>query len=314
MNLDARIARRCYPEFFVSRFTNSPNLARASIARLALGALLAGLVTVQAQTSLEPAAEQIVLGVSRHARVEQPQPGPSRPVLDIHLNGRVFAAKQQLYDPQNAIFVGDLRKWLSAQATHMSKARRIPDDLSSTPVPSGELLIRADHMAPFWVVQILMEECRQPGVSIWKIEFAARRPDENGTSESNASPGPEGKIALHLPLNRSVLRVCEPPGIYFRVRHPGEKLSLETGEPLPEGSTARFSFGPRRQLWYTLGPQRTFHVSEFKQLLSVLHKQRPIHPAILDPGLRVTCGEALEVMDVFLDANMSPFLIRDVRR
>ena len=289
-------------------------LSRVNVARLALGALLAASVTVQARTSLEPAAEQIVLGISRHARVEQPQPGPSRPVLDIDLDGRVFAAKQQLYDPQNAIFVGDLRKWLSAQAAHMTKARRIPDDLSSPPVPSAELLIRADHMAPFWVVQILMEECRQPGVSIWKIEFAARRPSENGANDSNAGPRPEGKIALHLPLDRSVLRVCEPPGIYFRVRNPGEKLSLETGEPLPEGSTARFSFGPQRQLRYTLGPQRSFRVSEFKQRLSGLHKQRPIHPAILDPGLRVTCGEALEVLDVFLDAGMSPFLICDVRR
>ena len=82
--------------------------------------------------------------------------------------------REVIYTPEMDDYT-ELEQYLSDMASLMDK--EVPEGLTLE-VPDEPVLIRADEATPFKMIQKIMELCGKKGIQIWKVELAAKQPED----------------------------------------------------------------------------------------------------------------------------------------
>jgi biopolymer transport protein ExbD len=136
------------------------------------------LITDMTQKELE----DLVLPVARSAIPDKPEPDDIRPILNVMSDGRIIVKKNVVYDPKAP---DEFREVAAYLADHADKMRRLghmalidEKNPASGMAPDDPLLIRADNVTEFALIQQIMAVCGQKGIQIWKVELAASEDEE----------------------------------------------------------------------------------------------------------------------------------------
>ncbi|MHC4262395.1 MAG: ExbD/TolR family protein [Planctomycetota bacterium] len=118
--------------------------------------------------------EDLVLPVAEEAVEDKPNPDERRPILNIKQDGTIIVKREVIYTPEMDDYT-ELEQYLSDMASLMDK--EVPEGLTLE-VPDEPVLIRADEATPFKMIQKIMELCGKKGIQIWKVELAAKQPED----------------------------------------------------------------------------------------------------------------------------------------
>lgn len=127
--------------------------------------------------------EQLELPLAMAAVPDKPDPKVVRPVLNIIDTGSIIVKGDPKFDPETKDWT-EVRNYLSDQARLMPKEFMNKEAQSGQKIPDNPLLIRADQNTPFKYIQKVMAICGEKGIQIWKLELAAKDPqDPNNEAE-----------------------------------------------------------------------------------------------------------------------------------
>lgn len=124
--------------------------------------------------------EDLELPMAMNAVEDKPNPDEVRPIVNVMQDGRIIVRGDELYDPENPARANydALKAYLVDKVRQMDLAPIDEADPSSKKVPDDPLLVRADEYTPFRHVQKIMEVCGLTGIQIWKVQLAAKTPEE----------------------------------------------------------------------------------------------------------------------------------------
>jgi len=116
--------------------------------------------------------EELELPVAVYATPDKPDPDELRPIVNVPYDGRMVVRREEYYNPEvDKKNYDRMKKWLGVVAKRMEQEPL--NEGSNVMVPADPLLIRADQVTPFQVIQKIMELCGQQGIQIWKVQLAA---------------------------------------------------------------------------------------------------------------------------------------------
>lgn len=116
--------------------------------------------------------EELELPVAVYATPDKPDPDELRPIVNVPYDGKMVVRREEYYNPEvDKQNYDRMSKWLGVVAKAMEQEPL--EEGKPAMVPADPLLIRADQVTPFQVIQKIMELCGQKGVQIWKIQLAA---------------------------------------------------------------------------------------------------------------------------------------------
>ncbi|MBI1382781.1 MAG: hypothetical protein GC161_17035 [Planctomycetaceae bacterium] len=124
--------------------------------------------------------EDLELPMAMNAVEDKPNPDEVRPIVNVMQDGRIIVRGDELYDPENPARANydALKAYLVDKVRQMDMAP-INEEVPGSPlVPDDPLLVRADEYTRFREVQKIMEVCGLTGIQIWKIQLAAKTPEE----------------------------------------------------------------------------------------------------------------------------------------
>jgi biopolymer transport protein ExbD len=121
--------------------------------------------------------EELELPLAVKAVEDKPNPDETRPIINVLQGGQMIVRRQMLHDPEDPALMTfePLQGYLVDKVAQMKKAPL--SDSNPTLVPEDPVLVRADEYTPFRYVQKIMEICGMTGIQIWKIELAAKTPE-----------------------------------------------------------------------------------------------------------------------------------------
>ena len=132
------------------------------------------IITDMSQADLE----DLTLPTAHNATEDKPRPDDFRPVLNIHIDGRIVAKRELLYDPEDDDDYKKLKAYLGDVADMREKEHFNKEEGTGPLIPGEALLIRADENTPFKYIQKAMEFCGLQDVQIWKVQLAATEAEE----------------------------------------------------------------------------------------------------------------------------------------
>ena len=125
--------------------------------------------------------EELELPMAMNAVEDKPNPDEVRPIVNVMQDGKIIVRGDTLHDPETPAMANydALKAYLVDKVRQMKFAPLDEAKPGSPLVPDDPLLVRADEYTPFRHVQKIMEVCGLKGIQIWKVQLAAKTPDEN---------------------------------------------------------------------------------------------------------------------------------------
>lgn len=123
----------------------------------------------------------------------------------------------------------------------------------------------------------------------------------------------EGQLGAYLPKNEGVnsepSEISDPLEVGILVRESGNKLAMD-GSPWTPGQGGRWNFDQTRRVEYSLGPLRGLTLKELGAELDALDPQAYPQGVVLSAKDGTVQGEAVETLDVLLDAGFTSVRLR----
>ncbi|HJO27371.1 MAG: hypothetical protein CMK00_01670 [Planctomycetes bacterium] len=132
------------------------------------------IITDMSQADLE----ELTLPTASNAKEDKPDADDFRPVINIHIDGRMIAKREVLYDPEDDDDYKKLKAYLGDVSAMMEKEHFNKEEGTGPLIPGEALLIRADENTPFKYIQKAMEFCGLQDVQIWKVQLAASESED----------------------------------------------------------------------------------------------------------------------------------------
>ena len=250
-----------------------------------------------------------------------PSTRDEKAILNVEPDGRVVADGAVLLEAAgvesaDAAALTKLDGWLAARAKEMETGPLAEG--SPVLVPSEPLLVRADALAPFRAVQLVMERCGSADVRIVNVELAVVPSAETLQVGHQATEKRGDWLHAHLPTD-----LHPPPGedvepverieILLRVDDEGAKVT-DDGEPWSPDSDAPFVYDETRALSYQIGPRKMVSVEDVGERLRRLHLTAPELRVSIDARAGVTHGEVVAVMNRVREAGFDSMTFLGAQR
>ncbi len=122
--------------------------------------------------------EELTLPRAQSAVEDKPNPDEKRPIVNVLQDGKMIVRRVVVHDPEDPTksSFAALQAYLVDMVRQMKEAP-LNDQPGAKMVPDDPLLVRADEFTRFRYVQKIMEVCGMTGIQIWKIEIAAKTPE-----------------------------------------------------------------------------------------------------------------------------------------